>query len=80
MRPHVLLSAAMSLDGRLDDASPSRLVLSDAADLALRAARSSLAGSPLATSRHATASFRQIPSIVRKCCSASVSVGAISTP
>jgi 5-amino-6-(5-phosphoribosylamino)uracil reductase len=32
-RPHVLLSAAMSLDGRLDDASPSRLVLSDAADL-----------------------------------------------
>lgn len=32
-RPHVLLSAAMSLDGRLDDASPSRLVLSDHADL-----------------------------------------------
>lgn len=32
-RPHVLLSAAMSLDGRLDDASSSRLVLSDAADL-----------------------------------------------
>ncbi|WP_132426361.1 dihydrofolate reductase family protein [Pseudonocardia endophytica] len=33
VRPHVLLSAAMSLDGRLDDASSSRLVLSDAADL-----------------------------------------------
>ncbi len=32
-RPHVLLSAAMSLDGRLDDASSSRLVLSDADDL-----------------------------------------------
>jgi len=32
-RPHVLLSAAMSADGYLDDASPHRLVLSDAADL-----------------------------------------------
>lgn len=32
-RPHVLLSAAMSADGYLDDASASRLVLSDAADL-----------------------------------------------
>jgi 5-amino-6-(5-phosphoribosylamino)uracil reductase len=29
----VLLSAAMSLDGAIDDTSPSRLVLSDAADL-----------------------------------------------
>ncbi len=32
-RPFVLLSAAMSADGYIDDASPSRLVLSDAADL-----------------------------------------------
>jgi 5-amino-6-(5-phosphoribosylamino)uracil reductase len=32
-RPFVLLSAAMSLDGCIDDASPHRLVLSDAADL-----------------------------------------------
>ena len=32
-RPHVLLSAAMSADGYLDDASATRLVLSDAADL-----------------------------------------------
>jgi len=32
-RPFVVLSAAMSADGYIDDASPSRLVLSDAADL-----------------------------------------------
>ena len=32
-RPFVLLSAAMSADGYIDDASPSRLVLSGAADL-----------------------------------------------
>jgi 5-amino-6-(5-phosphoribosylamino)uracil reductase len=32
-RPYVLLSAAMSADGYLDDASGTRLVLSDAADL-----------------------------------------------
>lgn len=32
-RPYVLLSAAMSLDGYIDDASPQRLVLSDATDL-----------------------------------------------
>lgn len=32
-RPYVLLSAAMSVDGFLDDTSPQRLVLSDAADL-----------------------------------------------
>lgn len=32
-RPYVLLSAAMSLDGALDDTAPERLVLSDAADL-----------------------------------------------
>ncbi len=32
-RPFVLLSAAMSADGYIDDASASRLVLSDAADL-----------------------------------------------
>jgi 5-amino-6-(5-phosphoribosylamino)uracil reductase len=32
-RPYVLLSAAMSLDGYIDDASPERLVLSDEADL-----------------------------------------------
>jgi len=32
-RPYVLLSAAMSLDGAIDDTSSSRLVLSDAADL-----------------------------------------------
>jgi 5-amino-6-(5-phosphoribosylamino)uracil reductase len=32
-RPYVLLSAAMSLDGYLDDASDRRLILSDAADL-----------------------------------------------
>ncbi len=32
-RPYVLLSAAMSADGYLDDASAARLVLSDAADL-----------------------------------------------
>lgn len=32
-RPFVLLSAAVSLDGALDDLSPERLVLSDAADL-----------------------------------------------
>jgi 5-amino-6-(5-phosphoribosylamino)uracil reductase len=32
-RPYVLLSAAMSADGYLDDASPTRLVLSDEADL-----------------------------------------------
>lgn len=31
-RPYVLLSAAMSVDGYLDDASPQRLLLSDAAD------------------------------------------------
>ncbi|HLS78557.1 MAG TPA: dihydrofolate reductase family protein [Nocardia sp.] len=31
-RPYVLLSAAMSLDGFLDDDSPQRLLLSDAAD------------------------------------------------
>ncbi|HEY5018350.1 MAG TPA: dihydrofolate reductase family protein, partial [Streptosporangiaceae bacterium] len=33
-RPYVLLSAAMSADGYLDDASSQRLILSDAADLA----------------------------------------------
>lgn len=33
MRPSVLLSVAMSLDGCIDDTSPHRLVLSDAADL-----------------------------------------------
>jgi 5-amino-6-(5-phosphoribosylamino)uracil reductase len=32
-RPYVLLSAAMSADGYIDDASATRLVLSDAADL-----------------------------------------------
>jgi 5-amino-6-(5-phosphoribosylamino)uracil reductase len=32
-RPHVLLSAAMSADGYIDDATARRLVLSDAADL-----------------------------------------------
>lgn len=32
-RPYVLLSAAMSVDGCIDDSSPHRLVLSDAADL-----------------------------------------------
>ncbi|MGW4808777.1 RibD family protein [Kitasatospora sp. NPDC004272] len=31
-RPHVLLSAAVSLDGHLDDASPERLLLSNAED------------------------------------------------
>jgi 5-amino-6-(5-phosphoribosylamino)uracil reductase len=31
-RPYVIVSAAMSLDGFLDDASPERLVLSNAAD------------------------------------------------
>ncbi|BAJ30584.1 putative 5-amino-6-(5-phosphoribosylamino) uracil reductase [Kitasatospora setae KM-6054] len=31
-RPHVLLSAAVSIDGHLDDASPERLLLSNAAD------------------------------------------------
>ncbi|MFG1790777.1 RibD family protein [Nocardia sp. NPDC049149] len=31
-RPHVLLSVAMSVDGYIDDASPERLRLSDAAD------------------------------------------------
>lgn len=31
-RPYVLLSAAVSLDGHLDDASPERLLLSNAAD------------------------------------------------
>lgn len=31
-RPYVLLSAAVSLDGHLDDASPDRLLLSNAAD------------------------------------------------
>ena len=33
MRPYVLLSAAMSADGYLDDASPQRLVLSGPEDL-----------------------------------------------
>jgi 5-amino-6-(5-phosphoribosylamino)uracil reductase len=32
-RPYVLLSAAMSVDGCIDDRTPERLVLSDAADL-----------------------------------------------
>ena len=32
-RPYVLLSAAMSVDGCIDDATPQRLVLSDATDL-----------------------------------------------
>ncbi|HYH33339.1 MAG TPA: RibD family protein [Pseudonocardia sp.] len=32
-RPHVLLSAAMSVDGRIDDLGPQPLLLSDAADL-----------------------------------------------
>jgi 5-amino-6-(5-phosphoribosylamino)uracil reductase len=32
-RPYVLLSAAVSADGYIDDAAPDRLVLSDAADL-----------------------------------------------
>ncbi|WP_318552007.1 RibD family protein [Kitasatospora fiedleri] len=31
-RPHVLLSAAVSIDGHLDDASPDRLLLSNAED------------------------------------------------
>lgn len=31
-RPHVLLSAAVSLDGFLDDTGPERLLLSGAAD------------------------------------------------
>lgn len=31
-RPYVILSAAMSLDGHLDDTTPDRLILSDAAD------------------------------------------------
>lgn len=31
-RPHVILSAAMSLDGHLDDTTPDRLMLSDVAD------------------------------------------------
>jgi 5-amino-6-(5-phosphoribosylamino)uracil reductase len=31
-RPYVILSAAVSLDGRLDDTSPERLLLSNAAD------------------------------------------------
>ena len=31
-RPTVLLSAAMSVDGFIDDATPQRLVLSDDAD------------------------------------------------
>lgn len=33
MRPYVLLSCAVSVDGYLDDASPDRLILSNAADL-----------------------------------------------
>ncbi len=33
MRPHVILSAAMSLDGYIDDASDDRLILSGPADL-----------------------------------------------
>ncbi|MHA6625962.1 RibD family protein [Pseudonocardia sichuanensis] len=32
-RPYVLLSAAMSVDGRIDDSGPAPLLLSDAADL-----------------------------------------------
>ena len=32
-RPYVLLSAAMSIDGYLDDASGARLMLSNEADL-----------------------------------------------
>jgi 5-amino-6-(5-phosphoribosylamino)uracil reductase len=32
-RPYVLLSAAMSVDGRIDDTGPAPLLLSDAADL-----------------------------------------------
>jgi 5-amino-6-(5-phosphoribosylamino)uracil reductase len=32
-RPYVLLSAAMSVDGRIDDTAPGPLLLSDAADL-----------------------------------------------
>jgi 5-amino-6-(5-phosphoribosylamino)uracil reductase len=32
-RPYVLISAAVSVDGYIDDATPDRLVLSDAADL-----------------------------------------------
>jgi 5-amino-6-(5-phosphoribosylamino)uracil reductase len=32
-RPYVLLSAAVSVDGYIDDATPDRLLLSDAADL-----------------------------------------------
>src|SRR5690242_6089257 len=32
-RPYVLLSAAMSVDGHIDDGGPEPLVLSDAADL-----------------------------------------------
>jgi 5-amino-6-(5-phosphoribosylamino)uracil reductase len=32
-RPHVLLSAAMSVDGHIDDSGPEPLLLSDAADL-----------------------------------------------
>src|SRR6201996_707237 len=33
-RPYVLISCAMSVDGRIDDTSPERLVLSGPADLA----------------------------------------------
>ncbi|MFC3437823.1 RibD family protein [Nocardia seriolae] len=32
MRPHVMLSVAVSIDGYIDDASPDRLLLSNAAD------------------------------------------------
>ena len=32
-RPYVLLSAAMSVDGHIDDSGPEPLLLSDAADL-----------------------------------------------
>ena len=33
MRPYVIVSAAMSIDGCIDDSSTERLVLSDEADL-----------------------------------------------
>ena len=33
VRPYVVLSCAMSLDGYIDDASPQRLILSNPADL-----------------------------------------------
>ena len=45
-----------------------------------RMAECSFAGRALVSRTHATPSSAQSPSMVRKCCSASVSVGAISAP